>query len=140
MFKLTIGLLTAIAALIIHNVGGIIEGRIAPVTSALEISAPTPYPPPSYRTKWRGKAKKLRNCRFVRLEWYLGPRNGNHVQVQIEVTDEPRIRETGEIEWEGIVVSLPPDEVLQNSHADFVHSCPYRPWLVRTRVFDSPEV
>ena len=35
----------------------------------------------------------------MRVEWFLGPRNGRRVQVHFEFTDRPQLRDTGEISY-----------------------------------------
>ena len=137
MSKFVIAALAGMSVIFAQWLGGAIEGRLFPVMTTLQISDPTPYPPPNYRTRWRGESVKQRACEFVRLEWFLGPRKGPHVQITSEFVDQPQIRGTGLIQWDGIVVSLPPSEVLANSYADIIHQCPYRPWETRTRFYDS---
>lgn len=137
MSKVIIWIFVGLSGVFIYSIGGTIEGRMLPVMSRLQISDPEPFPPPAYRTRWRGTATKYRNCSFVRVEWNLGPRNGNHVQIQFAFTDPPEIRFAGEFEWQDVLISLEPESVLQNSHADILHQCRFRPWLTRTRFFDA---
>ncbi len=137
MSKFVIAALAGMSVVFVDWMGGAIEGRLFPVMGRLTLSEPVPYPPPSYRTKWRGHAVKNRNCAFIRLEWFLGPRGGQHVQVASEFTDPPKTRGAGRLSWEGIVISLPVSEVLGNSHADVIHQCRWRPWQTRTRFYDS---
>ncbi len=108
-----------------------------PVMGPLTIFDPSAAPPPAHPTSGRGKAGKRRGCNFVRLEWYLGPRNGRHVEVQFQFTDPPMLRETGELEWDGMVVSLAPQETLGYRYADVVHQCLWRPSLPRTPFCES---
>lgn len=119
--------------------GGQIEGRIAPVMGPLTIHDPQPLPPPSYRYKWQGEAAKIRGCSFVRMEWFLGPRNGRRVQVLSGFTDKPQVRDEGVLEWSGITVTLDPTETVRNSHSDVLHHCPWRPWYTRTPFYDPPQ-
>ena len=137
MSRFLSGALLGLTSVFVYELGGEVEGRIWPVMGQLELSEPEAYPPPSYRTRWKGRATKLRNCNFVRLEWYLGPRHGRHVEVEVEFTDPPEIRMAGELHWDGIVISLVPEATLRNSHADVLHRCPGRPWLTRTPFFTS---
>ena len=137
MSRLVIAALAGMSLVFIQWVGGAVEGRLFPVMGPLTISDPVPYPPPSYRARWQGQAEKKRNCEFVRMEWYLGPRHGGRVRVSSEFLDRPEVRSAGVLSWEGIVISLPVGEVLANSHADVIHQCGYRPWQTRTRFYDS---
>ena len=122
----------------LQSVGGEIEGRVFPVMGPLTVFEPIEMPQPTYRTRWRGQAKKLRNCDFVRVEWFLGPRDGRRVQVQFEFTDRPQVRPAGPLEWSGLVVALDPPAARSNSHADVLHQCDFRPWLTRTPFYDPP--
>lgn len=137
MSRIFISLLAGITAVFIHGTAGEIEGRLFPVMGRLTIYDPEPFPPPDYRTRFRGRAVKRRNCEFVRVEWFLGPRDGAHVEVRFEYTDPPMLRATGEHAWNGILIHLSPDVVLSNSHADVLHRCPWRPWLTRTPYYDA---
>lgn len=115
--------------------GGEIEGRIWPVMGPLEVSDPVPFPPPSYRYVWAGQADKLRDCDFVSVTWYLGPRNGRRVVVRSEFADKPQVRGVGTLFWSNIRIALDPAEVRQNSHADVLHDCGW-PWLTKTQFYD----
>ena len=138
MSQFLIGTLLGLASFFVYEFGGQIEGRLFPVMGTLEIHDPEEADDRSV-TKWKGHAEKLRNCNFVRLEWYLGPRNGRHVIVDREAafTDKPQIRSTGRLHWEGILVHLSPKATRENSFADVIHRCPWRPWEVRTRFYTS---
>ena len=131
------GALVGLTSVFVYEFGGVIEGRLFPVMGQLELRDAMAVPPPEYRTRWKGRAMKYRNCNFVRLEWYMGPRHGRHVEVDVGFTDPPEIRNAGELHWNGIVISLSAESTLRNSHADVLHKCPWRPWLTRTPFFTS---
>ena len=135
----TMATLGGMFAILVAQNAGVIEGRIHPVMGPLEIHSPQPFPPPDYRTKWQGSAEKLRDCRFVRLEWFLGPRGDNRVMIPVEFTDKPEVRGQGILTWAGIVTGLEADRVRSNSHADVIHKCPNRPWETRTPFYDPPQ-
>ena len=137
MSRIVIAALAGMSLVFVQWIGGAVEGRLFPVMGPLTISDPVPYPPPSYRARWQGQAEKRRNCEFIRMEWYLGPRHGGRVRVSSEFLDRPEVRGEGRLSWDGIVISLPAGEVLINSHADVIHQCRFRPWQTRTRFFDS---
>ena len=113
---------------------GDIEGRFFPVMGDLTIGNPVPFPPPDYRSKWEGDAQKLRNCSWVRTEWYLGDRGGNRVRVNFEYTDPPKLRETGNLHWNGMLISLDIGSVQSASHSDVIHKC-HGLWETRTPWF-----
>ena len=114
------------AILFSQNIGPI-EGRLAPVMGPLSLHSPVAHPPPANQFKWHGEAQKLRGCDFIRVQWFLGPRNGRRVEVNMHFTDPPEVRDTGALAWSGIVIALDPVEVRRNSHADVIHQYPYRP-------------
>lgn len=124
---------------------GRLEGYFAPVMGDLALSDPRPVPPPAFRNIWSGEAQKLRDCDFVRLEWFQGPRYGRKVQVATGFTDAPEIRPPGASIWHGLIILLDQFQVRENSHADVLHRCPLlefqgvrimRPWLTRSAFYD----
>lgn len=135
MSKLLIAALAGILTVFVFENGGIVEGRVAPVMGPLEIS-PERQIDGGY-TVVSGEAAKYRNCEFIALIWYLGPRNGRRVEVEVYFLDAPRIRMPGQLQWDGIAVHLTRDQVLHNSHADVIHQCGPRPWRTRTPFYTS---
>lgn len=138
-------LLSLVGLLFVLAVGGAVEGRWFPVTGpvslfapqSMPIHTPDPSPAPPHGSRWQGVAVKRRNCEIVRVEWYLGPRNGRRVLVPFEFHHPPEPSAVGQLEWAGLSIWLPPSQVAANSHADVLHRCAHRPWLVRTRYFDA---
>jgi hypothetical protein len=116
---------------------GVVEGRLFPVMGPLTVYDPQPLPPPSYQFVWKGYADKLRDCRYIRTEWFLGKRGGQHVGVNMGYTDPPTVRLSGRLHWDGIRIALSPDEVLGNSYAMVYHRCPGRWWDTATVFYDS---
>lgn len=108
-----------------------LEGRLFPVVSRAELISSRSYPPPVFRTIWVARAFKYRNCQYLRTEWFLGPRDGARVLVPAEHVDAPEVRGPGLLQWEGLVIWLEPEAVLQNSHADVIHRCHFL-WETRT--------
>lgn len=113
-----------------------IEGHFWPVVSVASVYDPSPSPPPGYRYTWSGDASKLRDCAFIRLEWFMGSRGGPYVGVPAEFLDAPQLRSKGEMHWDEIAVSLSPDNVGTNSYAYVYHDCGW-PWEVRSLFYDS---
>lgn len=119
------------------NFFGAVEGRFFPVMGPLTLTDPTPVPPPEYRTKWHGTADKLRDCEYIRTEWYLGEYGiGGKVPVRVTYTDPPKVRGPGQLEWDGIVITLDPTLTLESSYSVAVHQCGIRPWQTRTIWFE----
>lgn len=135
--RLLIAAIAGVVTVFLINIGGVVEGTLFPVMEPLEIANGRPYRALETRTAWEGRAIKNRNCAFVRLEWYLGPRDGLRTQVESTFTDPPQIRRAGELIWTGLVVGLDRERVLTYSHADVLHRCPLRPWLTRTQFYQS---
>lgn len=113
------------------------EGARAPVVTPVVLSDPKQFPPPEYRHKWAGTSEKLRECEFLDVVWYFGPRDGRKVEVPAFFSDPPKLRGVGVIEFEGIVISLDPEAVTNNSHAYVIHQCPGRFWRTITPFYDS---
>lgn len=133
-----IAFLAAFAALIVWHNAGKVEGYLFPVATRVELSNPRPGNV-EFRSLWDGKAEKLRDCSFVRLRWYLGPRDGPRVRVRSRFEDAPEIRPAGEMVWTELFIGLPADTVLGNSHAFVYHDCGW-PWETQTLFFDSEKL
>ena len=117
---------------------GWLEGLLFPVNTPAVIFNPQPAPPPTYRTRWQATAYKIRGeCDFQYIEWHLGPRYGRKVEVVAKFLDPPEIRDEGLLEWKSLMISLSPEDTIENSSASAFHKCPWRPWLVETTYFDS---
>ena len=113
-----------------------VSGTLFPVTSQSRLYNPQPYPPPSFRYVWEATATKYRtNCTFDHIEWFLGHRGETAIRVEAKFIDAPQTRGQGELHWDGLVVTLDPDQVLSNSFGDVIHNCAYTPWQVRTPYF-----
>jgi hypothetical protein len=114
-----------------------IEGYFFPVTGPLEISHPQSAPPPSYRLIWEASAEKLRECRPVRIEWYLGQRGEfNRVSIVAEFLDAPELQGVGLLEWDELYISLDESNTRANSFANRVHQCPWRTWETVTPFYN----
>ncbi len=117
--------------------GDKLEGVLFPVMSPLILKGLIEGQEGGNVTIWSGSSFKLRECNYVRTEWFLGPRGGRKVQTDIHYTDKPEVRRKGEHVWSGIVVVLDEISVRVNSHADVIHKCPYRIWETRTPWYTS---
>lgn len=127
-----------ILAVFLINFGGEIEGRLYPVMGSLKIHGPIQNQHSENLIIVKGAARKFRGCEFRDIEWFLGPRGGRRVQVIAHFLDAPEIRLEGQLlRWGGLAIGLSERDIFQNSHADVIHQCPGRPWLTRTRFYDS---
>lgn len=141
MHRVFISALAGVATVFAIEFGGEIEGRFVPVVSPLTVEGvrqPLGKSAHDRPSVVEGSATKLRGCNFVRVEWFLGPRNGRRVQVRMEFRDPPQIRGPGVLHWTGIWVELSQEEIRVNSHADVLHKCGRRPWLTRSPYYDPP--
>lgn len=98
-----------------------VEPKVKPVITPLQITSVEKIGPNTTRIK--GNATRLRNCDFIQLNWYLGRRGGQVAKVRVAFEDKPQIRDEGHTEWEGIIVGLLPDQIINNSHANVVYRC-----------------
>ena len=134
MLKSLIAAFGGILTIFVLEFGGLIEGRLAPVVSPLELGAASAAA--DGYTQFAGRAMKLRGCNFVRVEWSLGQRGTRNVPVSMDFLDPPTLRATGEMQWTGLRVWLDEGTVRHHSFADVLHQCRFRPWLVRSRFHD----
>lgn len=136
---MAVGILAGMAGFWVMTIGGVVEGKFWPVMGPLSISDPVEYSDGVW--KWQGVAEKRRDCTFVRVEWFIGRRDGRKALVAHEVkfTDPPQARGAGVIHWAGILVPLPPDAAKTDSHANAIHKCLDWGWEVVTPFYDPPE-
>ena len=116
-----------------------IEGRIAPVVTVAELSNPRAFGTSAPRYRFDATARKMRDCQFIRIEWYFGERGGTRVEVRSTFIDPPQIRGVGEMSWTGLVINAQPLTVLENTNADVIHQCPGRWWQTRTPFFNAKD-
>lgn len=131
MSKILMLALGAMTIIFVQSFAGGIEGRFFPVVAPVVLSDPRPDDPSITRYRWTGEVQKIRDCEFVRIEWNLGLRAANHVAVPFEFRSSPKVRGPGAFSVD-MLISLEPRRVVDNSHADALHRCPFRPWLTRT--------
>jgi len=85
----------------------------------------------------------------VRLEWFLGKRGLQRTRISAFYLDPPVNRGKGLLEWNGLIIRLPPDDTTRNSYAYVYHQCPiisfklgdlnYRimyPWTTQTLFYE----
>lgn len=91
-------------------------------------------------TEFTGTSRKLRQCSFRRVEWYLGTRDKPNVPVPV-VMGEPQIRLRGPMLIEDWRIKIaPPDRIWSETFADVFHQCSLwgvdLPWLTKTRFWN----
>lgn len=136
--EVRVWVLVALAYMLLRAVLPVVETRLAPVVS--EITVVSAEDAGAGWTRAVVEADKFRDCpRWRRIEWFLGPRYGGGPQVQAYFEDPPQMRPTGKLRWEGLMVRLDKETLLNNSHGDAFHDCyGWELWLSKSFYFDSP--
>lgn len=110
-------------------VGGQIEGRIMPVVSEVEISRTEPIN--ESETRFWGSFKKLRNCRFEDMAFYLGA-PGESARADFRFEEGGKVRSNGYEYFGPWVVQLTQRQLASGSYSIATHRC--NPlWLTETR-------
>jgi hypothetical protein len=98
-----------------------ISGSLFPVVTTLEIKSVQAY---EYNgmpaTKIAGTIKKLRDCDFKAMNWYIG--GANNGTVASTFLDAPQGRGKGVQYFTGILVGIHPS-LLEHTFAEVRHSC-----------------
>lgn len=96
-------------------------GTVWPVVSLLEIIETVPEEVDGLASSLiSGTARKLRNCGYRGISFYLGGPDG--VPVDARFRDQPQVREVGVLHWSGLVVGIPPDR-LWETYGEVQHNC-----------------
>lgn len=133
MTRVLAAALTAVFVLFLNTQAGRLEGYLFPVVTPAALTAITPEGETFSRIA--GHAERLRDCAFVRLEWYFGTfRNNSLVVVTFE--EGARRRPIGEMPFGPWLVQLTPDQLTRRSHAVVFHRC-HALWLTETEFFAS---
>lgn len=136
-----ITLLAAVVVTFLLPWFGRLEGRLFPVVADTHLFSPSLFEEGTH--KWGATSRKLRDCRPLLndqgsyVTWWFGSRAGGKVRVAATFGDPPAVRDKGTIWWQDLRISLDPVSVTDNSHADVIHQCPWRPWKTVTRFYDA---
>lgn len=96
-------------------------GAVWPVVSVLEISNVTAEDVDGLPSSLiSGKARKLRDCKYRGVTFYLGGPDG--VPIEAKFLDKPQEREVGELFWSGLLVGVTPDR-LWEVYGEVTHWC-----------------
>lgn len=68
-------------------------------------------------------ATKIRDCPWVRTEWFYGNPEGNYVKVNMSHKEKPEIRELGLHVWDNTHVYLDPNDIRKDSFSISTHRC-----------------
>lgn len=126
-----VSLLAFIAgALVVQSdIPGDIEGGLFPVVGPASLELVREV---DGVTLYAAEAEKLRDCEWVRTEWFLGDIDGRAAQADMRHLDPPEVRTPGALSWDAIEVDLTDRQVRRNSYAYVYHKC-HGDWLWETR-------
>lgn len=131
MSKILIAALAGLMLMFVHAFGGVVEGRLFPVTSNPEISKIEDQGE-GWTRVW-GVAERLRGCSFHRLEWRLGNDDAFAV-VDLVFEEGSKVRGDGTFSFGPWLLHLTPDQMQTRSYAIVFHRChPF--WLTQTRFY-----
>lgn len=106
---------------VLSTVGPKIEGRLNPVVVSTEL---TRIIPESENTsKIYGTATKLRECSYLKTEWYYGKPGEQSVLVPVTINEPAKIRYDGKFAFGPWVLELSHDHVRDESYALVYHQC-----------------
>lgn len=126
-----IAALAVLSWIFIQVNAGRIEGRFYPVTEdtvidRIELAS-------DVRSRIWGTSRRVRDCAFEGLQWYLGdPRSNARVAVTFE--EGAKVRPTGEMTFGPWVLHMTPQQVQRNSYAVVLHRC-HPLWITETRFY-----
>ena len=112
--------LAAIAWIAVQPVVPWASGHFFPVTANNRITSIEDDAIPGWSII-SGSADKLRDCRFVSIEWYLGDVNGSRAQIRF--LEPTKTRTVGQFNWGNWSVQLDRKQILENSYAVTTHQC-----------------
>lgn len=110
---------------------GALEGQYWPVTTEAVLVSGAADPPPDHRSIWEHTATKLRECNWVRTQWYVGPRDAG-VPVRTEYSGPPNVNAVGDLHWDDLRIWAFAEDVQTYSYAYVYHQCPHRWYETRT--------
>ena len=129
-----IGLVKLMCAIVIffsfvfttYAIGPALETKYRPVVSKLEITSIKETT--DGRTEIRAAFRKLRNCEYIGLAWYVGTRPDNFERVPVTLMRDQD--DTGSpnrpIGYQSVgpwIIGLPPSQLRGRSFAQLMHRC-----------------
>ena len=110
---------------------GKVEGALFPVVVDTKITSADRIS--SLNTRVTGSATKLRECSFVRIEWFLGtPKLSAYIPVVFE--ERSKVRTAEAFQFGPWILRMSPEEVRDFSYAIVYHKC-HPLWLTETRFY-----
>jgi len=98
------------------------EGRMFPVVAGTDVTRATASSKIDGQTLFYGHAKKLRNCSFERVEWYL-TEGGMSSRIDITFYETGKVRRPGEFSFGPWGIMTTRKELMENSWALVYHKC-----------------
>lgn len=110
----------------IYAVGPTLETKFYPVVSKLEIMSIAPNG--TGQTEVKAAFRKLRDCEYVGIAWYVGSKTGDFERVSIQLMRDPRdtsspSRPLGYQRAGPWIIGMSPYDVRNNSFARLTHRC-----------------
>lgn len=105
----------------IVTIGPKLEGKLRPVVVSTELTQVRPID--DTHSMIYGTSRKVRNCAFLRMEWYFGDPNGEHVLVPLEIMEPATIRGDGEFRFGPWRLNLDKDFIMKETFALVYHKC-----------------
>lgn len=98
-----------------------IEGKLYPVVVSTELTQVRPID--ETNSMIYGAARKVRDCSYIRIEWYYGDPNGRHVLVPLDILEPSKIRGDGQFSFGPWQLNLGKDLVREETFALVYHDC-----------------
>lgn len=131
MSKVVIAVFAGMLGLFVLHFGGIVEGRVFPVTRDTELMRIEPDG--VNRSLVWGRSVRQRECSFVRLEWRIGSPH-HYAVIDVEFLESSKVRGGGVFEFGPWRLHATEAQITGRSFATAVHRChPF--WLTETRFY-----
>ena len=109
-----------------------VEGRFYPVTESMQIARVQSAGDTHVRI-W-GAIRKVRECEFHHVEWYIGEPGGPRVRVDVEFEEPSKARPAGNFTFGPWRVHVTQRQLFERSFAKVYHNC-HGFWLTETDLF-----
>lgn len=100
-----------------------IEGRLFPVVVSTELTKVIKLPEDETHSLVYGQSRKVRDCSFIKMDWYYGSPEGKSVLVPLEVMERSKIRDEGRFSFGPWHLALSKELVNSSSFALVTHRC-----------------
>ena len=118
----------------VYSIAPSLEGTIFPVVDNVNIYES--HAISDTTTEFSGSAKKIRECQFLRLEWFI-VQNGHYAQVDLTFIEKSKARASGYFDFGPWNVKIPVSDFPQHSVAVVYHRCHWL-WDTETKFYTPP--